>query len=222
MSKPPAPVTKVWPQRRRFLATALPLALAARGLSAAGESAPGLLAQVRQRLTDAAVLRGEFEQRKTLKGFKNPLLSRGDFLVARERGVIWRTREPFASALIVTRDRLLSRQADGSVGTQVDAHNEPGIRAINEMLFALMAADLGALSKRFRIEGELLGAAAWRLALVPRDAALAQWLTRIELEGDRFVRSVRLTEAQGDHSAITLSAQAVGSALASEEAARFD
>ena len=192
------------------------------GALRAAEAPPAVLAQVRQRLADAPVLRGEFEQRKTLKGFKNPLLSRGDFLVARDRGVVWRTREPFASALIVTRDRLLSRQADGSVGTQVNASSEPGIRAINEMLFALMAADLPTLSQRFRIEGQLQGKDAWHLTLVPRDAALAQWLTRIELDGDRFVRSVRLTEGQGDSSVILLGAQATANALAPEDAARFD
>jgi len=211
------------PLRRRDVLAGLALAaLAGAGAAAAAEAPPALLAQVRQRLADAPVLRGEFVQRKQLKGFKNPLVSKGDFLVARDRGVVWRTREPFASALVVTRDRLLSRQADGSVGTQVDAGREPGIRAINEMLFALMSADLAALSQRFRIDGQLVGADGWRLALVPRDPALGQWLSRIELEGDRHVRGVRLQEAQGDLSTITLSAQSVAPALTPEEAARFD
>lgn len=188
----------------------------------AAEPPPALIAQVRQRLVDAPVLRGLFEQRKTLKGFRNPLVSRGDFLVAKERGVVWHTREPFESSLVVTRDRLLSRQADGRVSTQMDAKAEPGLRAVNEMLFALMAADLQALSARFGIEGELQGKDGWRLTLLPRDAALAQWLARIELEGDRHVRSVRLSEAQGDSSVIRLSEQTTAAALTREEVARFD
>lgn len=197
-----------------LLAAALPLG--------AAEPVSPLVAQVRQRLADAPVMRGRFEQRKTLKGFKNPLVSRGDFVVAKERGVVWHTREPFESSLVVTRDRLLSRQADGRVDTKVEARDEPGLRAVNEMLFALMAADLQTLSARFHIDGELLGSSGWRLALVPRDAALAQWLTRVELEGDRFVRSVQLTEAQGDSSVIRFSEQATAQALTREEAARFD
>src|SRR5262245_52598561 len=99
-----------------------------------------VLAQVRDRLADTPVLRGEFEQRKTIKGFKNPLVSRGDFIVAKARGVVWRTQQPFASTLVLTRDRLLARQADGSVTNRMDAAQEPGLRAINETLFALITA----------------------------------------------------------------------------------
>jgi outer membrane lipoprotein-sorting protein len=205
--------------RRRFaaaclLAVALPLT--------AAEPVSPLVQQVRERLADAPVLRGRFEQRKTLKGFKNPLVSRGDFLVAKERGVVWHTREPFESSLVVTRERLLSRQADGRVDTKVEARDEPGLRAVNEMLFALMAADLQTLAARFRIEGELQGAAGWRLVLTPREAALAQWLARVELEGERFVRSVKLAEAQGDASVIRFSEHAIAQSLSREEAARFD
>lgn len=207
-------------KRARFLA-ALAAGLIALGARAA-EPVPPVAAQVRQRMSDAPVVRGEFEQRKTIKSFRNPLVSRGSFLVARERGVIWQTREPFASSLIVTRDRLLTRQADGKVTSQLSAKDEPGLRAINEMLFALVAADLQALAQRFRIDGELLGPERWRLVLVPRDAALAQWVTRIALEGDRFVRVVQLHEAQGDTSVIRFSQQAASATLTRDEEQRFE
>jgi hypothetical protein len=200
----------------------LALALLAAAEPGAAQAMPALVAQVRQRLVEAPVLRGEFEQRKTVKGFKNPLLSRGDFIVARERGVLWHTREPFASTLLLTREKLLSRAADGSVAVKLDAREEPGLRAINELLFALMAADLPALVQRFRIEGELQGADGWRLQLTPRDAAVAQWVSRIELEGDHHVRSVRLSEVQGDASVIRFSALATAASLTREEAARFE
>jgi len=190
--------------------------------AAAVESVPPIAAQARQRMSDEPVIRGEFEQRKTLKGFRNPLVSRGDFLVARDRGVVWRTREPFASSLAITRDKLLSRQADGTVVTRLNARDEPGLRAINEMLFALVAADLQALAQRFRIEGELLDAVRWRLVLVPRDTALSQWVTRIELEGDRYLRSVRLLESQGDASLIRFSQQTGAAVLTRDEDLRFD
>lgn len=208
-------------RRGRRLLAALALASAA-CTALAAEAVPPVAAQARQRMSDTAVVRGEFEQRKTIKAFRNPLVSRGSFLVSRERGVIWQTREPFASSLVVTRDRLLSRQADGTVAGRVSARDEPGLRAINEMLFALMAADLRALAQRFQIEGELLGTDRWRMVLVPRDAALGQWVSRIELEGDRFVRGVRLHEAQGDVSAIRFSQQSTAAALTREEEQRFD
>jgi hypothetical protein len=168
------------------------------------------------------VLRGEFEQRKTLKGFKNQIVSRGDFLLARTRGVIWRTREPFASSLTVTKDQLLTRAADGSVTSRMTTRDEPGLQMVNETLFALIAADLGALAQRFRIEGETQGKDAWRLVLVPLDAALGQAITRIELDGDRTLRTVRLVEGQGDVNLIRFSQTSASPSLTREEAARFD
>ncbi|MDB5848105.1 MAG: lipoprotein carrier protein LolA [Rhodoferax sp.] len=191
-------------------------------LAHAAEPVPPIVADVRARMASEPVLRGDFEQRKTLKGFKNPVVSRGDFLVARERGVIWRTREPFASTLTVTRDRLLVRGADGGVTSRITARDEPGMQMVNETLFALMSADLQALAQRFRIEGELQGKDAWHLTLVPRDAALAQAITRIELEGDRNLRSVRLVEAQGDFSLIRFTQQTASPALTPDEAQRFE
>ncbi len=190
--------------------------------AAATPAAEPLAEQIRRRLTNAPVLRGRFEQRRTLEGFKNPLVSRGDFLVARGQGVLWHTREPFESTMVVTRERLSSRQPDGRIDATLDARDEPALRAVNEMLSALMAADLQALSQRFRLEGELQGQASWRLVLTPRDAALARWLVRVELEGDRHVRVLQLVQAGGDSSLIRFSEHTTANVLASEEAARFD
>lgn len=203
---------------RRALALAV---LALWPLAPRADEPEALLARIRTHLADAPVLRGEFEQRKTLKGFKHPLVSRGDYVVAKARGVVWRTQEPFASTLVLTRERLLARQPDGSVANRLDTAQEPGLRAVNEMLFALIAADLSALTPRFRIDGEERGTG-WKVVLVPRDATLAQWIKRIELDGDRHVNEVRITEAGGDSSQIRFSRQQAGPALTREEEARFE
>lgn len=188
----------------------------------ARDEVPPLLREVGQRLAQDPVLRGAFEQRKMVKGFRNPLVSSGDFVVSRSRGVLWRTQQPFASSLLVTRERVLARQGDGSVARVLSAADEPAVRTISETLFGVMAADLGVLAQRFRIEGELVGAEGWRLLLLPRDAALARWVTRVELEGDRFLRSVRLHEGSGDSTHIRMSRHAAAAALRADEEANFE
>lgn len=181
-----------------------------------------LVAGLRERLADAPVLRGEFEQHKSVAGFRKPLVSRGDFVVARERGVLWNTHSPFASSLVVTRERLLSRRADGKIDMVIDTGEEPGLRAINEILFAVMAADLAVLQTRFTIGGELVGNDAWSLVLLPPDAMAARWLSRVELDGDRHVQRVRFEDAQGDVTEIRFSAQSKAQALSSAEASALD
>jgi Outer membrane lipoprotein carrier protein LolA len=184
--------------------------------------AADLASQVRQRLQDTELLRGDFEQAKTLKGFKKPLLSRGQFLVARGKGVQWLVREPFASILVVTPERLLARQADGRISAQLNTRDEPGLRVVNSVMFALLRGDVAALTERFAVDGELLGKDGWRLRLVPRDAALLQVFSQVDIEGDQFVRSIRMAEAQGDSTLIRFSAMVVGAALTRDEAARFE
>lgn len=183
---------------------------------------PNLLRDVRQRLVNEPVVRGAFEQRKTVKGFRNPLVSGGEFVVARQRGVLWRTQQPFASSLVVTRDKVIARQADGTVARRLSANEEPAVRTLSETLFAVMSADLSLLAQRFDIDGELVGTDGWKLVLAPRDAALARWVQRVELEGDRFLRVVRMQEASGDQTQIRMSRHATSAALATDEEAQFE
>ncbi|WP_167772655.1 LolA family protein [Ramlibacter henchirensis] len=187
------------------------------------ESLSPLLREVRQRLVNEPVVRGGFEQHKTVKGFRNPLVSSGDFVVARGQGVLWRTRQPFASTLVVTRDRVLARQADGTVVRRLNANEEPAVRAVSETLFGVMAAEFSALAQRFQIDGESgTGAGEWRLALLPLQPSLARWVQRVELQGDRFLRSIRMHEASGDQTQIRLARHATGSAITADEEAQFE
>jgi outer membrane lipoprotein-sorting protein len=202
-------------------ATTLAMALctAFMPMPAAAQTTPDLLLEVSKRLDNPAVLRGDFEQTKTLKGFKRPLVSRGTFVMARGRGVQWVTTQPFASTLVVTRERLLTL-TDGGVSQQIDTRQEPGLRAVNEMLMALLAGDVKALSARFKAEGALQGEHGWHVVLSPRDAALAGFITRIELDGDRHVKLVVLQEASGDDSRIRFTRHEV-STLTPLEIGRF-
>lgn len=185
------------------------------------EATQALLAAVRQRVRDTPVVRGRFAQAKTVEGFRQPLRSSGDFVVARGKGIAWQVRQPFASTLIVRPDRLLSRGADGTVGMQLRAEDEPVLRTVNAMLFAVMAADLAQLGRYFEIDGQVRGDG-WTLHLVPRDALLAQWLRSVELSGQQFVQEVRLREARGDSSLIQIADPVAEPVLRAQDAALFD
>jgi outer membrane lipoprotein-sorting protein len=174
-----------------------------------------------ERLKASPVLKGEFEQTKTLKGFKNPLVSRGEFLVARGQGVWWHTQQPFESTLVVTRTRLFTRNADGSASNLVDAQAEPGRQQVNSLIFSLLAADPEALADKFAVDAQPVGADGWTLVLTPRDANLAKFLVRATLAGERDVQTVRIDEARGDATQIRFSHQVPSAALTADEAARF-
>ena len=183
-------------------------------------AAPALTEQIGQLLARPAVLRGEFEQQRQVQGFSKPLVSRGSFVVARGRGVLWSTRTPFASQLVLTQAQIRATQ-DGKVNFQLDAAAEPAVRVINSVLFGLLDGDVAALSAHFKLEGQVDGKA-WRLSLQPSDAALARMMSRIELEGDQYVRRIRIFDASGDRSTLVFSAQREDAALNTEEGKRLE
>ena len=174
-----------------------------------------------ERLKVAPVLQGAFEQTKTLAGFKNPLVSRGEFLVARGQGVWWHTQQPFESTLVVTQTRLFTRNADGSANNLMDAQAEPGVRQVNELVFSLLAADLDVLADKFTLAAQAAGASGWTLTLNPRDPDIARFLVRAVLTGEHDVQTVRLEQARGDTTLIRFSRQVPSAALTPEESARF-
>lgn len=207
---------------RRIAAIALSALLAAPAW-AAPASAPAVDAArpIHERLKISPVLKGEFEQVKTLKGFRNPLVSRGEFIVARGQGVWWHTRTPFDSTLVVTKTRLFTRGPDGSANNMMDAQAEPGLRQVNELVFSLLAADLDTLAAKFNVVAQPVGATGWTMTLTPRDANLARFLVQATLAGDRDVQSVRIDEARGDSTQIRFSHQVPAAALGADDAARF-
>ena len=174
-----------------------------------------------ERLKVAPVLQGAFEQTKTLAGFRNPLVSRGEFLVARGQGVWWHTQQPFESTLVVTRTRLFTRNADGSASSLMDTQAEPGLRQVNELIFSMLAADPDALADKFTLAAQAVGATGWTLTLTPRDPDVARFLVRAVLAGDRDVQTVRIEQARGDATLIRFSRQVPSAALTPEQSARL-
>ncbi len=167
-------------------------------------AAPGdLAAQVKAKLSDAAVQQGSFEQSKQVKGFKRPLKSSGTYVVTRGKGVEWNTLKPFPSELVVTAGEISSKQGGAEV-FRLDAKTEPTVRMITQLLFSLLAGDLAALESQFIAKGEV-GADRWSIVLEPKSDALKKVFTMISLEGDRQVRSVLLKELSGDSTTIQLS-----------------
>lgn len=204
-------------------ALALPGAIAPAIAEGARPTVDPALALVHQRVAQVPVLRGEFTQEKRIKGFKNPLRSQGRFLLARDKGVVWSTLKPFPSDVVLTRDRILSRQKDGSTRIELDARQQPALRSVNAMMFALMSGDVQALSSRFNAQAQALSDNGWRLVLTPRPGAMAQAFAGITLEGDRYVRRVSIAERNGDATRLQFTALTETPAtLTTDEARRFD
>ncbi|GLS06348.1 outer-membrane lipoprotein carrier protein [Chitiniphilus shinanonensis] len=166
------------------------------------------LSQVEQRLDRARVVRGEFTQLRQLVGVKKPLRASGRFLVDRERGVLWRTEQPFAQSLRITRDQIVQRSG-GQETLRLDARREPVVGTIGGVLFALFAGDFDALARHFEVDASVNGPR-WQVKLKPRDAALGKLVAGLTLDGAATVQHIALDSAGGDSTRIEFSGVTVG------------
>jgi hypothetical protein len=178
------------------------------------------IVKIQQMLSRPAVMCGRFDQSKQLNGMKKPLASSGRFCVVPGKGVLWRTLQPFPNTLRLTRDEIVNFQGD-RVAMRIDAKQEPTVRMINSVLFAMLAGDLSQLDTLFEVNGEVSGNR-WHVALKAREAALAKAVGEITLEGDSVVKNITISDASGDRTTIAFSAiQSGEGAMLLEEAALF-
>lgn len=177
-------------------------------------------AKIQSMLARPKILCGRFDQRKQLVGLKKPVASNGRFCVVADKGVLWRTLEPFPNTVKITRDEIV-QLSGGRIALRMDARQEPAVRMINSVLFALLGGDFEPLEKIFEIDGAVQDKG-WSVKLKPRDAGLAKAISAISLDGGVYVRSIVIGEAGGDRTEIEFSAIQTGDgAIRPEEAALF-
>jgi hypothetical protein len=189
------------------------IAIAATSLWAAG--AP--IAKIQSMLAQPKILCGHFDQSKQLTGLKKPVVSNGRFCVVADKGVLWRTLQPFPNTVRLTRDEIVHLQGD-RVATRLDAKQEPAVRMINSVLFALLAGDLGQIEKWFLVDGAIHDNG-WSVTLKAREPALAKAISSVALDGGAYVKKITISEAGGDRTSIVFSEIQTGDAAMSVDEA---
>lgn len=178
-----------------------------------------LLGDTVRGLAQAAAVRGEFSQSKHLHELPRPLVSSGDFLVARGLGVVWHTRVPFDSQLILSAQAVVQRDGGGQA-TRIDASRQPGIGLVAQIFDALFSLDLPGLDQHFSLFGAG-SAAQWTLGLKPREAAFGKVIDAVLVYGAAQPQRIVLFEGNGDRTEISLSGQRLQPQLSEDERRMF-
>ena len=183
-------------------------------------SAAAPVAKIQSMIARPKVLCGRFDQQKQLVGLKKPVAANGRFCVLAGKGVLWRTLQPFPNTLRLTREEIVQFRGDRVV-MRLDAKQEPAVRLINGVLFAVLEGDLSQLEALFEIDGSVHGNS-WNVVVKAREPSVAKVISSIALQGDAYVKSVVILEENGDRTAITFSSIETGdAAMSADEAALF-
>nr|WP_276583953.1 outer membrane lipoprotein carrier protein LolA [Pseudomonas sp. RIT-PI-AD] len=185
------------------------------GLAASPWAAALDLQQLAARLQAPAVVRGAFVQEKHLRALPQPLVSRGHYVLARGRGLLWFLETPLRQDYRITLDGIARRQ-DGA--WQATAQQGAAARQ-NQLSLALLSGDSAALQRDFELDLQG-GDDAWTLTLTPRALLLRQIFQAIRIQGGERVEQVELLETQGDRTLLRMPDSRVDATLS--EAERHD
>lgn len=197
--------------RRLALRHVLALLLA---LCAAGTAQAFDLDALNSQLRAQPVLRGTFVQEKHLRALPQPLLSRGQFVLARDQGLLWSLRSPLEQDYRISPGGIARRSAAGWQPAGGAGERQ------NRLILALLSGDGEALAADFSLQ--LSGSAdAWHLSLTPRGALLGQIFSQVRLSGGQQVEQIEILETQGDRTLMRLSEVRGDTALSDTERHEF-
>ncbi|WP_313009719.1 outer membrane lipoprotein carrier protein LolA [Stutzerimonas nitrititolerans] len=170
------------------------------------------LAQLSQQLREPAVIRGQFVQQKHLRALPLPLVSRGQFVLAREHGLLWSLQQPLQQDYRISGSGIAQRTPSGWESTD----QQPAAARQNRLFLAVIGGDAEALQRDFQLE--LLGTSAdWTLTLTPRSKLLQQIFSAIHIQGGATARRIELLETQGDSTLLLLESTEVDDQLSAVE-----
>lgn len=157
------------------------------------------LQQLSEQLAKPAVIHGNFVQEKHLRALPQPLTSKGNFVLAKDHGLLWLLKTPLQQDYRISPQGIARREGDTwqllpgkSAGTEQ-----------NRLFLAVLQGDSSGLQRDFELA--LNGDAQhWTLTLVPRSLLLKQVFKQINIDGGVLVQRIELLEAQGDSTVLRM------------------
>ncbi|MCY9870646.1 outer membrane lipoprotein carrier protein LolA [Vibrio barjaei] len=174
-------------------------------------ASPFALAQVntiedlQQQLAQHPIVRGDFEQKRALAMFDQPLTSTGQFTLDKTHGLLWRQDVPFTVQLVLTKDKLRQTFADQPAQI-ITAKDNPMAFYFSHIFLAVFHGDTEQLKQQFDMTFKADNGQ-WTLALTPKAAPLNAVFDSITLGGKSDLERLTLQEIRGDKTDILFSNQ---------------
>jgi len=198
---------------RRVIAVLLALALS---MHATVGRADGGAAGPSRSLAQGRTLHGKFVQERRLQGFKAPLRSEGQFMLAPGRGLIWQSEKPFPVTTVITAAGLV-QDVGGMETMRMPAARLPFLAKLYDMLGGALTGDWRALEREFTIirQGD---DRAWQVELQPRTVTdpMSMPIRVIRISGGHFVDRVEIVKDGGDADTLEFGEQTLSDAPSSE------
>ncbi|WP_282412639.1 outer membrane lipoprotein carrier protein LolA [Pseudomonas sp. PS01299] len=170
------------------------------------------LQQLSEQLAKPEVIHGQFTQEKHLRALPQPLISKGNFVLAKNHGLLWLLKTPLQQDYRITANGIARR--DGNAW-QLLPNKSAGAEQ-NRLFLAVLQGDSSGLQRDFELA--LSGdAQQWKLTLTPRSVLLKQVFNQINIDGGELVQTIELLETQGDSTVLRMKDSSAGQPLSEAE-----
>lgn len=143
------------------------------------------LDQLQQRFASQPVIRADFIQTRTISGMRQPLVSHGQMLIAREQGLWWHQQTPFVMTLLLD-DKRMVQSLSGQKPQVITADSNPQMFQFNHLLRALFQSRPESAERELQRGLQRSRQRSSTLELTPKAAPLNKIFNRISLAGSAY------------------------------------
>jgi len=138
------------------------------------------------------VTKGDFTQIKTVNSAKGKreLKSYGDFILCQE-GIVWNTKKPFPSKMVVSKTRIVQISSDGKQSV-IEGKDNQTFASIAATVTAVFSNNVEEINKAFNTDFKALSDGKWELLLDSKDSTIAAAIGTIKLTGTSSGKSTSL------------------------------
>lgn len=139
------------------------------------------LEQVSAALAKNKTIRGNFTLERTAANKSRALKSSGEFVIASDYGIIWKTEKPIKSVQAVAKDFTVTETASGK-RTKIDSSQNPVYLQMALLTSALWSGDLSAVKAAADLDFKS-DKDSWTVELFPKDQNVKMALEKIVVAG---------------------------------------
>ena len=175
-------------------------------------------------LSARPLVKGSFEQTRTIVRLGRSLVSQGNFIIAADLGMVWDTLSPFPSTMAVGRDYIIQSSPGGNK-SKIDGRGNEIFANLADTLSSIFTGNSQTLTAKFEnFFREDKDAGLWTLGLIPRENAVSVFAQRIVLSGENNparISSIAIYAPGGDSTSYVLKNHHFPAALEADEKALF-
>lgn len=137
------------------------------------------------------VVTGDFVQTRYVAGLEKPLVSVGNFIFLKSRGIYWHTMEPIEFETSFLKADLSGSKDNSIKAPGIAGQSNPMHKKIGALMMNFLGGDLQSLEKQFRLE-LVEEEGLWRLTMYPKRRAVKKQLSHLAIEGVGYISEISI------------------------------